>query len=284
MRDSETSGERMEQQRLNQNDLRLYLLGLLPPERRQPLEELFLTDSASYEELLIAEEELIDEYLAGELAARERAVFETRIANTPEGGREVRFAGALRAYVTSNMAAAGAPAAPAAKPEPAAKAPEAAGGFFARLLRLGPVPALPLAAAALVLMCAGVWLAVKTISPGAPRAVLTARLEPGGVTRAGGEVQQVVVPPGTDELRLRLRLTADEFRSYRVTLHTADGTAALTAERLVPEKGEDGEPFVAVSVPARTAPPGDYQLRLSGVNDAGDLEGVDSYRFKVVVR
>jgi hypothetical protein len=127
-------------------------------------------------------------------------------------------------------------------------------------------------------------LAVRPISPDEPRAVLTVLLTPGGVTRAGGEVQQVVVPPGTNELHLRLRLAAEGLRSYRATLHTADGTGVLTADGLIPEKGADGEPFVAVSVPTRTAPPGDYQLRLSGLNSAGDHEGVDSYRFKVVVR
>jgi hypothetical protein len=274
----------MGQQALNQDDLRLYLLGLLPPERQQPLEELFLTDSASYEELLIAEEDLIDEYLAGGLAERERAIFEARIANTQEGGREVRFASALRAYVASNTAAAGErPAEPAAKPEPGAETPGTGGGLFARLFTRGPVPALSLAAA-LLLVCGGVWLAVRTLRPDEPREVLTALLTPGGVTRADGDVQQVVVPAGTNELRLRLRLTADGFQSYRATLHTADGTTALTAERLKPEKETDGEPFVVVSVPAHDAPPGDYQLRLSGINDAGDPESVDSYRFRVVGR
>lgn len=276
----------------DEDDLRLYLLGLLPQERQPALEERLLTDSEFYEELLITEEELIDEYLAGGLAERERAVFAERFANTACGQREVRFAGALRAYVAANTSAAvEVPAEPSAEsPAPSAEragAPAArGGGFFARLRALSPVPAFSLAAAALILVAAVSWLAVNGLRPTEPREVVTVLLTPGGVTRGGdGDgVQQVVVPAGADEVRLRLRLTADDFRSYRATLHRADGTEAATAEGLKPEATADSESVVVMNVPARAAPPGDYHLRLRGVNASGDLESADSYRFRVISR
>ena len=260
------------------------MLGLLPQDRLRPLEERLLTDSAFYEELLMVEEELVDEYLAGELAQHERAIFEARFTNTAGGRQEVRFASALKAYVAVNPpAAVERSAEPLTKPARGAEPPAQDRGFFARLR--SPFPTLPLASAAILLVCAASWLAVRNLRPPRePREVLTVQLTPGGATRGSGNVQQVVVPAGTDELRLQLKITADGFQSYRATLRKADGTAALTAERLKPEKAADGEPVVIVSVPAPDAPLGDYQLSLSGVNAAGELESVDSYRFKVISR
>ena len=274
----------MEQKTHEEGDLRGYVLGLLPQERLRPLEERLLTDSAFYEELLIVEEELVEEYLAGGLAEHERAVFEARFANTPSGRREVRFAGALKAYVAVNTpAAAERPAEPSAKPPREAEAPAKGGGFFARLR--GPVYGLPLAGAAILLVCAASWLAVTYLRPpSGPGQVLTVLLTPGGATRGGGNVQEVVVPSGTYELRLQLKVTADGFQHYSAALRRADGTAPLTAERLKPESAADGEPVVVVSVPSRDAPPGDYQLSLSGVSASGELESVSSYRFKVISR
>ena len=75
-----------------QESLRQYLLGSLPPEEIAALEERLLTDDVFYDELLMVEDELIDQYLSGEQSATERQSFEAHFAVAPERKQKVRFA------------------------------------------------------------------------------------------------------------------------------------------------------------------------------------------------
>lgn len=79
-----------------QERVRLYLLGQVPPDELAPLEERLLTDSPFYEELLIVEDELIDEYLNDELSQAERENFETHFLAPPERRQKVGFARTLK--------------------------------------------------------------------------------------------------------------------------------------------------------------------------------------------
>lgn len=279
----------MEQLAPQTEDLRLYLLGLLPPERQPPLEERLLTDAAFYAELLIVEDELIDDYLRGEFTARERDGFESHFMNAPERQQQVRFAGAFKNYVAAqgafNNSAASIESSPELeqKVESGKQSGGSGGNIFSRLRMRRPALAFSLAAVVLVLVCGVSWLAVRNLRPRETGQVLTVLLTPGGATRSGGDAQQVSVPTGTDALRLRLRLTADEFQSYRATLLNAEGATISTAENLKPEQSDGGQ-VVVLSVPARNAPPGEYQLRLNGVYADGRAESADNYRFTIVGR
>ena len=300
----------MEPHTQHQDDLRLYLLGLLPPERQTPLEERLFTDAGFYEELLITEDELVDEYLAGGLTAGERGLLEARLAEVPERGRQLRFAGALRRYVAAREEApvgAGIEAPAGARVEPSGEAggvepsvgegvessgagapavgearagvrPEPGADFLGWLRLRRPVFAV---AAALLLITAVAWVVVRSVRPREPRAVFAAQLTPGGVTRAGGDVQQLVVPAGAGALRLELRLAARDHQTYRAALLDAEGATLHTADRLAPQVSADGAPFVVFTVPAHDAPPGDYQLRLTGLNASAPPEPVATYRFRI---
>lgn len=92
-------------------EVRLYLLGRLEPERRlELLEERIMTEQDYYEELLVIEDEVIDQYLADELTRGEREAFEQYFLRTPERARKLRFARAFSKYVA---------AAPKVSPTPA---------------------------------------------------------------------------------------------------------------------------------------------------------------------
>jgi hypothetical protein len=80
---------------------RPYLLGLLVAGARQRFEEGLLTDDALFEELLIAEDELIDDYLRRNLSAGEHDRFERHFLQTPERRRKLSFANGLNKYVTA---------------------------------------------------------------------------------------------------------------------------------------------------------------------------------------
>src|SRR6185437_4105078 len=82
-----------------QESLRQYLLGDLPPAEMAALEERLLTDTVFYDELLMVEDELIDQYLSGEQSQAERESFEAYFALAPERQQKLRFARALKKYL-----------------------------------------------------------------------------------------------------------------------------------------------------------------------------------------
>lgn len=86
-------------------EMRAYLLGRLPQERRDELQEQFFEDDASYDRLLEAEQDLIDEYARGTLSAKDARDVEAGLLASVERREDVRFARALwRAQKDRNVA------------------------------------------------------------------------------------------------------------------------------------------------------------------------------------
>ena len=231
-------------------EVRLWLLGLLPEQDSRSLEERLITDSGLYEEVFIVEEELIDDYIADRLSADERKAFESYFMNSPERQEQFRIANALRVYIGD------------------AKETESS----AEVKRRWPFAAISLAAAALVIV-ALVWLAVS-LKPGGTGKTLSVVLTPGAQTREGGTVHRITIPPDTDTLELDLKLTRNDFQKYRATLLNSDGGTIQIYENL-------SGPTLRVPVRTQQIPPGDYQLKVDGLNPNGTFESADSYRFIV---
>ena len=89
---------------LNHDEFRDYLLGNLEAERRTAVEEQILVDPSVYEELLAAEEELIDQYLRGGLSKAEQLKFETHFLITAERHKNLRFGKLLKRYMDGHPA------------------------------------------------------------------------------------------------------------------------------------------------------------------------------------
>lgn len=141
-----------------------YLLDELPDEDRERLEGAYFTDDAAFEQLLIAEQELIDAYVHGELSAAKRERFEKVFLASPRRQERVQFArvlahtmsGAQVAETTRDAATTD----DAATTRVAASPPRPS--FFAALRAYGAVLRLTLAtAAALVVIASISWLLVE---------------------------------------------------------------------------------------------------------------------------
>jgi hypothetical protein len=281
-----------------QNALRQYLLGLLTPEGRTALEERLFTDEAFYEELLIAEDELIDLYLAGRIPDAEREPFESNFLAAPERRKKLRFARALRRRVEAEASSAvDAAAADASFATDAAESEtgsrvdggEAARPFYRRLNFINalrarrPALAFSLAAFALLLLLVGSWALMRgTKSTQGPRRVFAVTLGP-ALGRGDGDesLTRIHVAPDSDEIHLRLPLRGDEYRSYNAALLSAEGSTILTADGLLPEPYEGGR-AVLFRAPPTALPPGDYKLKLTGLNADGAHEPAGSYPFRVL--
>ena len=261
--------------------MRDYLLGTLDPDRRAKLDERLLREPEIYEEVLAAEEELIDEYVTGDLSKLEQHQFETHFAITVERQRKVRFGSLLKKYATthpSRIADDPVAANQIGKIAPAKKRSP----FFLPLMRR---PALAYSAAvALVLTLLFLWVLSRgpsdyQVSEQGTSDLITATLTPGS-TRSSGTTNRVNLPPkGRFRVRLDLELTNTSFNNYKSELFRESKSLLTNDELKTTARG--AQQVVPVIIAGEILSPGDYQLKLSGVLDSGADEFIDNYSFRV---
>src|SRR5262245_7513460 len=87
-----------------------YLLDELPDADRDAFEDEYFSDDVVYGDLLAAEDDLIDRYCQGALAAALRQRFEQRYLSTAEGRERVEFARALLRHGAAKRPASPSPA------------------------------------------------------------------------------------------------------------------------------------------------------------------------------
>ena len=80
-----------------------YLLGELSGAEQRRFEERYFADDHIFEEFLIIEDELIDDYVQEKLSPSERERFERQFLTSPMRERRVRFSRALIGFVTQTQ-------------------------------------------------------------------------------------------------------------------------------------------------------------------------------------
>src|SRR5882762_4306650 len=88
-----------------QERIRRYLLGQLNDRARQEIEQQLILDENLFEELLVAEDEIIDAYLNGKLNADDRGAFERHFLATPERQEKLKFGRSFNRYLSSQAPA-----------------------------------------------------------------------------------------------------------------------------------------------------------------------------------
>lgn len=136
--------------------IRRYLLCALTPEERQQVEVRLLIDDEFHERVGIVEDELIDEYLYGELPESDRRKLGEMLRAGPIQQRKLHLAEALGAYADS---------AKAVRVEPAAVNPSKDSSWWRALREFlsfrNPVIGFSLAAALLLCVLGGMWAFFK---------------------------------------------------------------------------------------------------------------------------
>ena len=79
-----------------------YLLGLSSPAERERIEAEYFEDEDAFEDMLTAEDDLIDEYARGELGEEERRRFEKVLASSLRGSGKVKFARAFAGSISAS--------------------------------------------------------------------------------------------------------------------------------------------------------------------------------------
>jgi hypothetical protein len=270
-----------------QKQPRQYLLGNLPPKNLAELEVRLLADKAFYEELLAAEDELIDEYLTDGLSRAERDSFESHFLITPKRRQKLSFSRAFREYVKLNAVVY-----PQEETTKSERRTSLAGKLWwsvkssllprapnrNRVLAFSLVAALVFAVSWMVLRNRSSETTVQRQSHNIPKIALIS-----GSTRGDGATQKVLVPPGVDSVQLEIELARNEYKSYSAALLTPENNILTTIEGIRPDV-TNGHGLVYFILPAQILKPGDYQVRLDGITESGNKEPVDNYRFRVVNR
>jgi hypothetical protein len=282
----------------DENRLVRYLLGQMPQEEQAEIEERYLADPDFHQELRAAERDLIDRYVHGELVEREQ--FEKSFLASPRRRQKVEFARALMRTLDKQQTAAERPQV----------IPERSSWWTAAVQFLKLQTAAPawIAAAAAIVILAGVWLLMRggaeqtpnpmvqtppqqqpevppTPPPGptpAPVRVATFFLTPGLVRSAGDETPVVTVEANVG-VSLQLLLESADFKTYRAVIRTAEGSEVWRQDQLTVRDTASGQ-AVAVDPPVGRLNAGDYTVRLSGVTAGGQVEDVSSYYFRAVTR
>jgi hypothetical protein len=258
---------------LDEPALRRYLLGMLPEVEAVALEQRYFSDPETFEQVWAAENDLVDDYVAGRLGAGERRLFTERYLASPRHRERVAAAAALRSSV--------------------------AGASRARVSRARPAILYLALAASLLLALAAVWRGRPQPSE-APLASLPATSAPGPVSsssptpqprppivaafaispisvRSGDDRPALRIPSGTDQVLLHLEGAPVRAGRLRFALRTVEGRDLASGLAHPPAAGRAGR-VAAVRLPAARLAPGDYILTLSA---RGEREPAHEYFFRV---
>ena len=136
---------------LSEQNIRQYLLGELSEQEQVEIEDRAFEDQRVLEQILAVEQDLIDDYVSGDIPEEQRQEFQQHFLASAERKKKIAFAKALAAVVTQNPA-------PAIDRATAPSWRTKLAAFFAR-----PVTAYSFAAASLLLLIVGSWLVVDRI-------------------------------------------------------------------------------------------------------------------------
>src|SRR5712691_4522820 len=91
----------MKEELVTDAEIRQFLLGSVDDSERQRIEGLFMSDAEFNQRVLLAEDDLIEDYLEHSLAHMDRDKFLARYGHTPEQQRRLRISRSIRDYAAS---------------------------------------------------------------------------------------------------------------------------------------------------------------------------------------
>ena len=224
-----------------------YLLGRLTDDEQQTVEERLMVEDDFFDEFEASANELVEQYSAGELGAKERDWFQKHYLASTEGQQRYKLVVALDSINCPQYPE-------QAMPQPALH--ERITSFF----KLHSWAVASATSAALVLIVAAVWV-LRSEGPTFVGPTLTSKL----INREGGDLpSRIRLPSDAGKLKLRLLLPQPSTPGvhYRADLDTK------IEEKPVKVVASDSE-SVSVEIPTSLLPSGEYGLTLTMINPDG---------------
>ena len=251
------------------NNIKTYLLGELDDARRNQLEERLLNDREMFEEVLISEDELVDQYLAGKLTDNEKKQFETHFLITKDRQQKFRFGQAFNRYLQLKDV-------PAVQFEMPVRSRWFLSGAFWPMRQA--VTAAFVLVVVTILSVAVYWFEVRRGTTPAGTSYVVS-LVPGATRSSGTGLQRVNLPAGVTSVELRLAVADVKYRSYAAQLISSTGN--VTEFRNLQLVEQDQTKSVVMTVQRDLLLPDDYRVKLNGIDDSGEAKAIDTYSFRI---
>jgi hypothetical protein len=302
----------MKDQLIDEAVARRFLLGQLPPEEQGRIEELAFEDVDTFAFLETVEDDLIDEFIQGDLSAEEKLRFENHFLSLPGRRNNLQVSRALQRHLDT------------------IKIRDRKGFSIRAWFDLKPwwFRLALTATAAVLLVIIAIWIYVrarevthpaplqagpakptakpspefkvsplvepttspvhaenkpKNLAPERQKKSATyALLSPSAAVRGEGGVQHLRVPPGASSMTVELALiTERNFRKYEAVLENEAGTVLKRWSNLKAEQLTSGR-ALKIMVPAALLKHEEfYRMIVSGVTAKGETEVVAQYPFEV---
>ena len=306
-----------------------YLLGILSEDERERFEQQYFSDNALFDEIEIAEDELVDRYVRGDLTESDRRLFEQALSSSPRLNDRIEFARLLSSKTAS----------PSTLSEKVKTVSQP--GFWQRLFApQNQSVRLAYGFAVFLLLIGGVvvitaWMNLRQQSAGlaardaelrqqqetitrqltemraqneqrandlqkraedleAERQSIKQQLE--SLDRPQGLIALLTLRPGATRsaegrshftldrsyatLNLRLELMDSGYPRYRAIVLNPDLKPVSKLQTLTPKSTASGK-FLNLSLPLKSISPGDYLVRVEGIDKSGKIDPVDDYPFQL---
>lgn len=285
---------------LEREEIKKYLLGGMDDAGRETFEKRVITDPDYEDAVLMVEDELMEDFIAGGLSEGERRDFVEHLLSTPQQLQRLKDLRALHDYFRhpsglEAAAAAGDPVRPRFWQRVASKL------WHGRTLSFKAAAAVVVLA---VVLAAGVFLGGRDWlngseanwgaafreewgqlndpqSPAPQSSSATPVTLTPALTRSGRETTRVAALAGAESVQVQLMLPPEQYPSYRVTLRPIDGKETFPLPPL-PAQTVGGNRVLLLNVPVKLLPRADYELQLSGVGADDTSINLDSYNFRLV--
>lgn len=279
-----------------------YLLGLLPDEETERLEEATVVDDEVALRLRVVEQDLVDAYVSGMLDRELLEHFDSHYLASPRRRARVRFADSFL-HAVDRAASLAVPCQDdemrqAGEPVGAPRPVMSSTGRVAPRRSLASI----LNIAAVLLLIACVTLLFQSVRPRtlpnelpndstagplkrtdtAPPKTMARVLLP--QTRAVAPIPAISIEPAAGDVAFELRLESNDFPRYQTALKDPASNRIVWQSGPLSATSDGGSRSVFVAVPARVLKPQHYSLDLSGVRASGAVEVVGTYAVHIVPR
>jgi hypothetical protein len=286
--------------------LRRYLLGTASDAEQEAIDLWLLSEQDAYELLTAAEDDLIDDSLAGRLTGDDLQRFHSHFLIAPERQRKVQFGRAFQRFAGADQRTAGKPS---------------IWNSIAALLSIQPVLGYAVAGLLIIVIAGGglgvfklmdvqrqldsttAQLAVSRrqldqsqsqvqalqqqvenlkaapVHGTEPEALVARVLNPIPTTRSAVEYPKLTLT-GNSRIQLSLVLLDSNYETYRAVLQNDGGDPLWTSSPVRATDSKDGK-VVVVTPPSELLQNGTYSLKLRGIT-GGQEESAGSYPFTAI--
>ena len=299
----------------DEQKLRRYLTGDLSEPEELKIETEFLSSDEAFERLEEIENDLVDEYVRGELTTQERGLFEKNYLTTPLHRQRVLLSQNLLRAASERIPAKHQVSAPLTS-------------WWADLFSGLKLHQLAWTVAALLLAVLGGWFLIRSpqstiTNPAIAKAEATPLMasptpEPqpskpetqnskpntpppetrnltpvfvlhgafnlnqtrgtGSKNAGSHQTQTLAIEKKVEKITVQMPLEGERYAKYQAEIRAVDSSKAFTVKTISPSKSAKN---ISLMIPAIRLGTADYILTLSGITETGEAEEINQYPFRV---